>query len=322
MEGVAAWAGRIKTNVEGAIYGKEEIIELLLVALLCRGHVLLEDVPGVGKTILARAMASSLGCAMQRIQCTPDLMPGDIIGVSLYNQRTGEFAFRDGPVVTNLLLVDEINRATPRTQSALLEAMEERSITIEGVRRPLPDPFFVLATENPVEFEGTFPLPEAQKDRFLLAARMGYPAEEAEIAIMESHRRLSHPVSDLHAVTDAVAVRQMQQAVSRVEVSEEAIDFILRLAAATRGDARLAMGASPRASRALYRGAQARAALAGRTSADSADVAALAPAILWKRIAIRPEQAFRGLTEEQAIASLLAAAAAGRSAAGEEAVRR
>lgn len=306
METVAAWAERIRANVERAIYGKGEVIDLLLAALLCQGHILLEDVPGVGKTILARALASSLGCAMRRIQCTPDLMPADVVGASIYNQRTGEFAFREGPVVTNLLLVDEINRATPRTQSALLQAMEDRAITVEGERRPLPDPFLVIATENPVEFEGTFPLPEAQKDRFFLATRMGYPSEEAEVAIMESHRRLGHPVSDLAAVTDAASVRAMQEATARIPVEDAAVDFILRLVEATRRDGRLALGASPRASRALYRGAQARAALAGRSVADGGDVAALAPAILWKRIGVQPEQAFRGLTEERMIGSILA----------------
>jgi len=311
METVATWAQRVKANIETVIFGKGEIIDRLLVALLCRGHVLLEDVPGVGKTILARAMAASLGCTMQRIQCTPDLMPSDVLGTSVYNQRTGDFEFRDGPVVTNLLLVDEINRATPRTQSALLEAMEERALTIEGERRPLPDPFIVLATENPIEFEGTFPLPEAQKDRFFLATRMGYPTEEAEIAIMESQRRMSHPVEDLTAVTDAATVRAMQEAAARVAVDEAAIDYILRLVGITRGDGRLALGASPRASRTLYRGAQARAALAGRAAAERSDVAALAPAVLWKRIVVRPEQAFRGITEELAIAGLLAEAEGG-----------
>ncbi len=186
--------------------------------------------------------------------------------------------------------------------------MEERALTIEGERHPLPDPFIVLATENPIEFEGTFPLPEAQKDRFFLATRMGYPDEEAEIAIMESQRRMFHPVADLTAVTDVASVRSMQEAVTRVAVDEVSIDNILRLIGITRGDGRLALGASPRASRALYRGAQARAALAGRAAAGSADVAALAPAVLWKRIAVRPEQAFRGITEEAAIAGLIAEA--------------
>ena len=196
------WARTLTAAVGRVIYGKEQVIEKLLVTLLCRGHALLEDVPGVGKTVLARALSTCLGGEFRRIQCTPDLLPADVLGGSVYHARTGRFEFRQGPIMTNILLVDEINRATPRTQSALLEAMSEGQISVEGDTTALPDPFFMLATENPVEFEGTFPLPEAQRDRFFLTLRMGYPSPEAEQEILHAQRRLTHPVTDLEAATD------------------------------------------------------------------------------------------------------------------------
>ena len=305
MADIARWAQTIKGSIGKVIYGKDEVVEKLLVALLCRGHVLLEDVPGVGKTILARAISASLGGEMQRVQCTPDLLPADVIGVSIYNQQTGEFEFRQGPVITNLLLVDEINRATPRTQSALLEAMEERTVTVDGNTMQLPRPFFMLATENPVEFEGTFPLPEAQKDRFFLSTRMGYPVVEAEKEIMDSQRRMTHPVADLAAITNSEEIVELQAKVNAVEVVPELRQYILDLVEATRNDARLKLGASPRASMALYKGSQALAALRGRSIVDADDIRELVPPVLWKRISVRSEHLLKGLTEEKVIEEIL-----------------
>jgi MoxR-like ATPase len=305
MNDIKAWTEGIKASVERVILGKGEVIEKLLVALLCRGHVLLEDVPGVGKTILARAMSLSLGGEFRRVQCTADLLPADVLGVSIYNQKSGEFDFRQGPIMTNVLLVDEINRATPRTQSALLEAMEERTISVEGRSRPLPDPFFILATENPVEFEGTFPLPEAQKDRFFLCLSMGYPPEEAEMRIMVAQRRLSHPVTDLSPVTDTATVTEMQRRILAIPVAVEVEDYILALVEATRTEPRLALGASPRASIALYKGSQALAALRGRASATVEDVRELAVPVLLKRIQVRSEHLLKGTTEQLVISQLL-----------------
>ena len=304
------WARDVVKAVGTVIYGKEEVIEKLLVALLCRGHALLEDVPGVGKTILARALSSCLGGQFSRIQCTPDLLPADVLGVSVYNQGTGQFEFRDGPVMTNILLVDEVNRATPRTQSALLEAMSEGQVSVEGRTTDLPEPFFMLATENPVEFEGTFPLPEVQRDRFLLTLRMGYPTEQAEREIMAAQRRLTHPVTDLTASTDLETVRQLQREVGQIDVSDEVSDQILGIVEATRNDSRLSLGASPRASMALYQGAQALAAVRGRDSATIDDVRELAPAVLLQRISVRPEHLVKGVSTGTIIDGILATAAA------------
>jgi MoxR-like ATPase len=305
MSTIQQWAEQVTTSVEKVVYGKSEVIEKLLVALLCRGHALLEDNPGVGKTILARALSTVLGGDFKRIQCTPDLLPADVLGVSIYNPKTGEFTFKQGPIMANVLLVDEINRATPRTQSALLEAMTDFKISVEGRALQLPDPFFIIATQNPVEFEGTFPLPEAQKDRFLLSLSMGYPPEEAEAEIMVAQQRLTHPVTDLKPVTDLATVIELQQQVTSVNVPEETEEIILRLVSSTRNDTRLTLGASPRASMALYRGSQALAAIRGRSTATLEDVIELAPAVLQKRIAVKPEMQLKGVTEIQVIDQLL-----------------
>ncbi len=305
MDKVAAWARRVRDSVERVFYGKSEVIDRLLVTLLCRGHALIEDVPGMGKTILARALARSLGGDFKRIQCTPDLLPADVLGVSVYSPKTGEFSFKQGPILTNILLVDEVNRATPRTQSALLEAMGEGQISIDGRVMPLPEPFFMMATENPVEFEGTFPLPEAQKDRFFMTVQVGYPPREAELTMLESQRRLTHPVVDLEPVTDVGTVRAMQEAILQVHVAPALQGYLLDLVDETRRDPRLALGVSPRGSLALYRGAQALAALDGRSYVVPEDIKSLALPVLRKRMIVKPEQVMRGIEEAQVIRDVL-----------------
>lgn len=305
MENIQDFVTQIRDSVEKVIFGKSEVIEKLLLALLCRGHALLEDVPGVGKTILARALSTTLGGQFRRVQCTPDLLPADVLGVSIFNQKSGDFEFREGPIMTNILLVDEINRATPRTQSALLEAMSEFQISVEGRTIPLPNPFFMIATENPVEFEGTFPLPEAQKDRFFLSLRMGYPPDEAEEEIMISQQRLTHPVTDLKPVMEIETILEMQKRILEIPVDDAITDYILSIVELTRSDNRLELGASPRASMALYKGAQALAALRGRDRALPQDVQELAPSILVKRITVKSENLLRGVTEETLVEELI-----------------
>lgn len=305
MMKVNSWAGKVRASVEKVFYGKTDVIDKLLVALLCRGHALLEDVPGVGKTILARALACSLGGSFKRIQCTPDLLPADVLGVSVYNPRSGEFAFREGPIMTNLLLVDEINRATPRTQSALLEAMAENQISVDGRKLLLPDPFFLVATENPVEFEGTFPLPEAQKDRFFISIKIGYPGRGAEEEILESQRRLDHPVNDIEAVTDLEALLEAQKQVIQIFIKPEVRTYLLDIVEESRNDTHLMLGVSPRGSLALYRGSQALAAIRGRSYVVPEDIKELAVPVLCKRIILKSEHSIRGLAEERVINDIL-----------------
>jgi MoxR-like ATPase len=270
LQPIAEFARRIRENIETVFLGKTAVVDMLITAFLARGHVLLEDVPGTGKTILARAFAASLKLRFARIQCTPDLLPADILGVSVWRQgeeeedKKGRFVYRPGPLVNQFVLVDEINRATPRTQSALLEAMAEGQISVDGKRYALPEPFFVLATENPVEFEGTFPLPEAQKDRFLLSLGIGYPDPESESRMLESQRRMSHPVTDIKPVASVEEIAPLQDAVTRVHVDPVVKDYLLSLVAATRKESRLRIGISPRGSLALYRSAQAYAGLQNR----------------------------------------------------------
>ena len=302
---IKEWADRVTASVEGAFYGKREVIEQLLVALLARGHVLIEDIPGVGKTILARSLAASIRASFSRIQCTPDLLPADVLGVSVYSPKDQEFHYKEGPVLSNFLLVDELNRATPRTQSALLEAMGEGQITTDGVRRPLPDPFFVMATENPVEFEGTFPLPEAQKDRFLMSIAIGYPEADVEAQILESQRRISHPLEDVGAVGDTEQLRAHQEQVVEIHVEDSVRDYMVALVNATRSHSATTAGVSPRGSLALYRSAQARAALQGRDYVTPDDVKALAPAVFAKRLILTPSAEIRGVTAERVISEVL-----------------
>lgn len=277
----------------------------MLTALLCGGHVLLEDVPGVGKTILARALSAVLGGKFQRIQCTPDLLPSDILGVSVYIPATKQFRFHQGPIYCNISLIDEINRATPRCQSALLEAMESSAVTVEGKTIDLPDPFFLIATENPLDFEGTFPLPEAQKDRFFLTLSMGYPKRDSELDIMSGQNRLSHPVTDLEPIGTLEELASLKEEVNRIAVPPELENLILRMIALSREDGRLDMGASPRAARSLYHGIQALAAIRGKEEADREDLDELALPILLKRIKLRTESVLNGITEEDVVTSLL-----------------
>jgi MoxR-like ATPase len=283
----------ILANVEKVILGKRSTLEMLVVALLCEGHVLLEDVPGVGKTMMARSLATSLKGQFKRIQCTPDLLPNDITGVSVYNQKTGLFEFRAGPIFVNILLVDEINRATPRTQSALLEAMQEQQVSVDGITYPLPRPFLVMATENPIEYEGTFPLPEAQLDRFLMKLKVGYPSPEDEKKLL-THLSRDHPVTQLKPVVDGSRLLDLQKQVWEIFVESSLQDYIVQIVNATRAHKDLVLGASPRASLALYKASQALAAISGRDHVIPDDIQRLVTPILSHRLIASPEAELRG----------------------------
>ena len=301
MEDPKIIAERIIANVEKVIIGKEAEVRMTLIALLCQGHVLIEDVPGVGKTILARSIAVSTGCNFRRIQFTPDLLPSDVSGVSIYNQKTGDFEFRPGPIVAQVVLADEINRATPKTQSALLEAMEERQVTADGVTHPMPAPFMVLATQNPIEYEGTFPLPEAQLDRFLIRIHLGYPSMTDEVLIMEGQQR-QHPLDTLESVTNPDELLSMQHAVKDIYVDPLVKQYIVSIVAATRKNASVYLGASPRGSLALYRTCQARALLDGRDFVLPDDVKELAYATLGHRIIVAPGARVKNVSAREIVA--------------------
>jgi len=297
---IQAAANAVRANVGRVIVGKDEVITLAFVALLCEGHLLLEDVPGIGKTTLAKALAKSLDCAFRRIQFTPDLLPSDLTGLAIYNQKTQDFEFRPGPILTQILLADEINRATPRTQSALLEAMQERQITVDGNTMRLPRPFFVMATQNPVELEGTFPLPEAQIDRFFMRIKLGYPSADDESAILQRFTS-AEPLDELQPVIDNSTLNEMQRAVQTVRVEDSIRDYIVAIARATRNHAAIELGVSPRGTLYLYHAAQAYAATQGRDFVLPDDVKYLAPYILTHRLILGAQMRLRGRTTEDII---------------------
>ncbi|HEU0075588.1 MAG TPA: MoxR family ATPase [Dehalococcoidia bacterium] len=286
-------AERVKANIKRVIVGKDEVIDLVLVALLSDGHILIEDVPGIGKTMLAKSISKSIGCEFRRIQFTPDVMPSDISGINFYNQRSGEFEFRPGPIIANIVLADEINRATPRTQSALLEAMEERQLTVEGVTQALPRPFLVLATQNPIELEGTFPLPEAQLDRFFMRIGLGYPSEDDEDEVLTRFEEGS-PLDDLDAVVTAEELVRLSAMVPRVFCDASVRRYVVQIVQATRKHHAFELGASPRGSLGLYRGSRALAALRGRDYVLPDDVKFLAPYVLTHRAILSSQSRLRG----------------------------
>ncbi len=301
---IADIARRLRENIQKVIVGKDEVINLTLAVVLCEGHILLEDVPGIGKTTLARALSASLGCSFRRIQFTPDLLPSDVTGLNWFNQKTQEFEFRPGPIMSQVVLADEINRATPRTQSALLEAMQERQMTLDGVTRPLPRPFLVMATQNPVELEGTFPLPEAQVDRFLMRIAIGYPDEAEENTILERFR-ISDPLPDLLAVTTPEEIIQMQSERRKLRVSEPVRQYIVMVARATRAHPEIELGASPRATLALYQVAQAWAGIHDRDFVLPDDVKVMAPHVLTHRLMISPQAQLRGRNMAHLVADIV-----------------
>lgn len=297
------FAQQVQENVAQVIIGKQDAVELMLVALLCDGHVLLEDVPGIGKTTLAKALARSIDCSFARIQFTPDLLPSDVTGINFYNQKAQEFEFRPGPVFHQLLLADEINRATPRTQSSLLEAMQEKQVTIDGETLRLPSPFLVVATQNPIELEGTFPLPEAQLDRFLLQIKLGYPSLAEEEEILLRYER-ADPLATLQPVTDADTIVALQEQVRGIHMSEDVRRYLLTIVRNTRDHESVQLGVSPRGTLALYRAGQALAALRGRDYVIPSDIKLLCPPVLTHRIHIGAQTRLRGRTPGQIIGEI------------------
>ena len=304
QKSISTVAAQLRTNIQTVVIGKDDVIDLALVALLCEGHILIEDVPGIGKTTLAKAIARSLNCSFKRIQFTPDLLPSDVTGISYFNQKTQAFEFRAGPIFAQVVLADEINRATPRTQSALLEAMQERQVTVEGDSMALARPFLVMATQNPIELEGTFPLPEAQIDRFLLRISLGYPSEEEEHRILARFERLD-PFDTLKAVVDVEDLLALQAQVRAIRVERSVADYIVKLCRSTRNAAGAQIGVSPRGTMALYRAAQAFAAIHGRDYVLPDDVKTLAPYALAHRIVVDGQSRLRGRKAEDILRDVL-----------------
>jgi len=299
-----AVAQRISENVERVIVGKSKEVELALVAMLSQGHVLIEDVPGVGKTMLAKSLSRSIGCTFRRVQFTPDLLPSDVTGVSIYNQKTGEFEFRHGPIMAQIVLADEINRATPKTQSSLLEAMEERQVTVDGRTYQLPNPFLVLATQNPIEYEGTYPLPEAQLDRFIMRISLGYPNKTDEIAIIDGQQK-AHPIESLRQVASPEEMVSLQESVRGIFVDPLMKEYIVDIVDATRKHPGVYLGASPRGSLALFHTSQARAMMQGRDFVLPDDIKVLAPNVLSHRIIISPSSRMRDVSGTSVVKEIL-----------------
>ncbi len=304
MADIQSFGKKLINNLEKVIVGKRQPTELIVVGLLCQGHVLIEDVPGVGKTVLARSLAKSLGCSFNRLQFTPDMLPSDVTGVSIYNQSKRAFEFRPGPIFAQVVLVDEINRATPKTQAALLEAMEERQVTVDGKTHPLPSPSMVLATQNPIEYEGTFPLPEAQLDRFLLRVRLGYPNPTDEIEIL-NRQQLRHPIETLKAVIKVDELKEAMEEIKKVFVSEAIKRYVVELTNRTRQHADVYLGASPRGSLALFRTGQVAAALAGRDYILPDDIKRLAVPVLAHRVIVGPAARLRELSAEKIVQEIM-----------------
>jgi MoxR-like ATPase len=299
-----SYSEKILQNLEKVIVGKRSSLEFTLLTLLCEGHLLIEDIPGVGKTMLARSLATTLGCNFRRIQFTPDMLPSDITGVSIFNQRNREFEFRPGPLLANIILADEINRATPKTQSALLEAMEEKQISVDGITHPLPPPFMVMATQNPIEYEGTFPLPEAQMDRFFMKISLGYPLLQEEISIISS-QQLNHPIHSLTSITNQIEIKTASEQVKLIHVSPAVERYIVFLVRATRNHESVYLGASPRGSIGLYKAGQALAAIQGREFVIPDDIKKVAEPILGHRIVIKPSAKLHNHTPVQIIKEII-----------------
>ncbi len=306
MTEIQSFTEKIIANIEKVIIGKRKSVELAIISLLCQGHLLIEDVPGVGKTVLARSVAKSMGCKFSRIQFTPDMLPSDVTGVSIYNQVSTQFEFRPGPIMAQIVLADEINRATPKTQAALLEAMEEHQLTVDGITHTLPRPFMVLATQNPIEYEGTFPLPEAQLDRFLVRLRLGYPETNHEINILE-RQQFQHPVVDLQQVAEAEELLKAQEAIKSIYVAPGVKHYIVELTHQTRQHPDVYLGASPRGSLALFRTGQARAAMQGRDYVLPDDIKALIKPALAHRVILGPAARLRDLSSEQVMDEIISA---------------
>ncbi len=304
VENIQNFTKKVMENLEKVIVGKRYVLEQVIIGLICQGHILVEDVPGVGKTVMARALSKSIGCSFNRLQFTPDMLPSDVTGVSIFNQISREFEYRPGPIMAQILLGDEINRATPKTQSALLEAMEERQVTVDGVTYKLPKPFLVMATQNPIEYEGTFPLPEAQLDRFLMRIKLGYPQLSDEIRILEL-QQMHHPIEDIGIVADVEELLAVQEEVKSIFVSPAVKRYIVELVRATRDHQDVYLGSSPRGSLGLFRSGQVKAAMQGRDYVLPDDIKYLAPIILSHRIMVQPASRLRNLSAEQVVTEVL-----------------